>query len=354
MKTVLLPPGARFPVSSNVFFSSVEYEYIKRAVRENGYWGPFVFDWAGSAGSQRSFYRLYIGKKRTLIIMKWNSNDYDWDYFLKLHEQHAVGDFSPRIIDYSHDLGILLLEDGGDRRLKDVMYNPISRQKKKEYLLQTLHRLSQWHKRVSAEGILSTRKFDLSYFLWESSYFQKHMQVLFPGLSEYFTDSWEHERRLIAQKLETVPQVLLHRDFQSENILLKDQKISFVDIQGARLGPAFYDYASLILDPYVYDACDDDLIFDMIETVVAGSEYYREEFYLCAIQRLMQALGAYGNLGIHKNKKRYLRYIHPAARMLSIVAERSPDAAAVKAAAEFIAAQNNDFKTKNTKKNKRH
>src|SRR4029453_8344214 len=87
---------------------------------------------------------------------------------------------------------------------------------------------------------------------------------------------------------------------------------------GMRPGMAEYDLASLLYDPYV----------DLTEAERAELiTYYREQqvkkgitiegdfdlkLRLCAMQRLMQALGAYGFLGLVKGHKHFLKYV-PAA-----------------------------------------
>jgi len=43
----------------------------------------------------------------------------------------------------------------------------------------------------------------------------------------------------------------MHRDFQSKNLMIKNEQIFVIDFQGARLGPPSYDLASLLFDPYV-------------------------------------------------------------------------------------------------------
>src|SRR4029453_13374440 len=91
-----------------------------------------------------------------------------------------------------------------------------------------------------------------------------------------------------------------------------------IDFQGMRPGLAEYDLASLLYDPYV----------DLTEAERAESiTYYREQqvkkgitidgdfdsrLCQCAMQRLMQALGAYGFLGLVKGHKHFLEYV-PAA-----------------------------------------
>jgi N-acetylmuramate 1-kinase len=115
-----------------------------------------------------------------------------------------------------------------------------------------------------------------------------------------------------------LPRVLVHRDFQSQNIIMRNGQAHLIDFQGMRPGLAEYDLASLLYDPYV----------DLTEAERAELiTYYREQqvkkgltidsdfdsrLRLCAMQRLMQALGAYGFLGLVKGHKHFLKYV-PAA-----------------------------------------
>jgi N-acetylmuramate 1-kinase len=83
-----------------------------------------------------------------------------------------------------------------------------------------------------------------------------------------------------------------------------------------RPGLAQYDLASMLYDPYV----------DLSEAERAELiEHYRvknprldsgETLRLCAVQRLMQALGAYGFLGLVKGQQQFLKYIPAAMKSL--------------------------------------
>ncbi len=128
--------------------------------------------------------------------------------------------------------------------------------------------------------------------------------------------------REIPKQLASLPRVLVHRDFQSQNIIIQNRRANLIDFQGMRPGLAEYDLASLLYDPYV----------DLSETERAELiTYYREQqsesettrdgdfdskLRLCAMQRLMQALGAYGFLGLVKGNKNFLEYIPRAVRSL--------------------------------------
>ena len=114
----------------------------------------------------------------------------------------------------------------------------------------------------------------------------------------------------------------MHRDFQSQNIIIRNGQAYLIDFQGMRPGLAEYDLASLLYDPYV----------DLPESERAElTAYYRGrqrengvaingdfgiKLRLCAMQRLVQALGAYGFLGLVKGHKHFLK--HVAAAMQSL------------------------------------
>lgn len=116
----------------------------------------------------------------------------------------------------------------------------------------------------------------------------------------------------LASELAALPRFLVHRDFQSRNVMVRDHGIFLIDYQGLRWGRPEYDLASILLDPYV------DLSAPQREHLLrfyhsAYREDPWEEFvdiYLkCAAQRLMQALGAYGNLGRNLGKAEFLNFI---------------------------------------------
>jgi hypothetical protein len=132
----------------------------------------------------------------------------------------------------------------------------------------------------------------------------------------------------LAEQLAAYPRVLIHRDFQSQNILICDEQAYLIDFQGMRPGLGAYDLASLLYDPYVTLSPAERE--QLIEYYLKGSEYRgtREEFIdlflRCALQRLLQALGAYGVIGVRRRKPEFLRHIAPAIENLREVASLLP------------------------------
>jgi aminoglycoside/choline kinase family phosphotransferase len=122
--------------------------------------------------------------------------------------------------------------------------------------------------------------------------------------------------------------VLVHRDFQSQNIIIRNGQAYLIDFQGMRPGLAEYDLASLVYDPYVNLSAAErmELIAyyreQQIKNGVVVNGEFTDKLRLCAMQRLMQALGAYGFLGLVKGHKHFLKHIPKALESLrGIVAD---------------------------------
>src|SRR2546423_10254052 len=60
-----------------------------------------------------------------------------------------------------------------------------------------------------------------------------------------------HSLGRMAERLAGRPRLLVHRDFQSQNIIMRNGQAHLIDFQGMRPGLAEYDLASLLFDPYV-------------------------------------------------------------------------------------------------------
>lgn len=133
----------------------------------------------------------------------------------------------------------------------------------------------------------------------------------------------------LAAELAALPRVFVHRDFQSQNIMIKADNAYLIDFQGLRPGLAQYDLASLVYDPYVTldESQRTELINYYIEKNIFGSkaaDQFRRILDICAVQRLMQALGAYGFLGLVKERLVFLQHIPTALASLKLVLARIP------------------------------
>ena len=176
-------------------------------------------------------------------------------------------------------------------------------------------RLFYWQSiKIPQDSTIQKRRFDTEALLWETDYFKTHISALIPELAPLFDERWEQERVALAQRVSTYQQVLMHRDFQAENIIIHEGVVRFIDIQGVRMGPGEYDIASLLYDPYLSPLMTDSLRSDMLTLCIEHSGSYDivDRVHYAGLQRLMQALGAYGNLSLNKGKPRYRTFVQPA------------------------------------------
>jgi aminoglycoside/choline kinase family phosphotransferase len=275
-------------------------------------------------GSDRKFYRVRCSSEQSLILVKYNlEREENRHYveiaqFLETHEIRA-----PRIYYHDADEGLIWLEDLGENDLFGYRAEPwLVRRAFYESALdevRKLHRLPEhvcveMHRHLPAE-------FNAALYLWEQNYFFENCLGRYFEVDKATIDNVAglpalHE---IAENLAGRSRVLVHRDFQSQNILLRNSQAYLIDFQGMRPGLAHYDLASLLYDPYV-DQTEDERN-ELLEHYCGGKpdQDFTETLRLCAMQRLMQALGAYGFLGLVKGHQHFLQHIPKAVRSLGEV-----------------------------------
>ncbi len=282
---------------------------------------------AGKAGSDRSFLRVNsVGStNNSWILILWDSHDSDWDRFLTLQEEMSQqSPLLPAIYAADEAHGLILEEDCGERTLKDFCRTIDNPKNIVGVYHQVCDALIAWQN-IDPDTCanLTSRVLDREMFLWETDYFATHCVSEYFGLDSLLSSEWDHERNLLAEEAAALPLVCLHRDFQSENIMLYRDTIRFVDYQGARLGAAEYDIASLLFDPYI-SILNNEIRYGILDYYITKSKraVTRETCHIAALQRLAQALGAYGNLSLHKGKDAYREYIQPALNTLCQVLKK--------------------------------
>lgn len=165
--------------------------------------------------------------------------------------------------------------------------------------------------------------FDAALYAWEQDYFFEQFAARFCEADAETTRAVREsaELRELVDELSGLPRFLIHRDFQSQNILISGEKPWLIDYQGMRLGRPEYDLASLLYDPYVpLSSAEREEMLRYYHRELASIQEPWESFARrvdrCAVQRLMQALGAYGFLGMVKGQRAFLEHIPTAVARL--------------------------------------
>ena len=281
-------------------------------------------------GSDRNFYRIRCSEEQSLILVKYNLEREENRHYVpiaKFLDTHGIR--VPKI--YFHDPaeGLIWIEDLGDTDL--YSYHRESWLVRRAFYESALDQIVTLHSlpesvRVTMKEHLPA-EFDAALYLWEQNYFFENCMGRYFKLDQAKREELTTLPALhdIAERLGSLPRVLVHRDFQSQNIIIRNGQPYLIDFQGMRPGLAEYDLASLLYDPYVdlTEAERAELIGYCREQRINHGMAINGEFdiklRLCAMQRLMQALGAYGFLGLVKGHKHFLKHVSAAMKSLRCI-----------------------------------
>jgi N-acetylmuramate 1-kinase len=280
-------------------------------------------------GSERRFFRLRQGTAHVIALIsprqKYQGIDENDSYFLIGKHLHQRNVPVPHI--YWADLarGCFLLEDLGDFHLQTHVNR---RRIDIVTAYQRVVRLLVDMQQRAREGFEKGFCFDAvaydSAFVYqrELEYFRERFLNGCLGL-EIGPDDLRQDFERIAEAagVNTFEHVI-HRDFQSRNIMISGQRLRLVDFQGMRFGPPAYDLASLLLDPYVRISQEMELkalalYWSKARGYLGGSfERFLESYGVLRLCRNLQVLGAFSYLGLFRGKKHFLRYLPRAWKQL--------------------------------------
>ncbi len=177
--------------------------------------------------------------------------------------------------------------------------------------------------------------FDAGLYRWEQEYFAEHLIGRHLGLNpaDFLA---QPELQAMADWLAVLPRVPVHRDCQSQNIMLHEGAAWLIDFQGMRYGRKEYDLASLLYDPYMQlsEAERNELL--QLWQALDAAPLPADVFAACAMQRLMQALGAFANIGYNQQRDWYLNLIPAGLAALRHAAAHTPAHSPASPVAECI------------------
>lgn len=305
--------------------------FIKEFLLSHGYSDESCVESAGSAGSGRLYYRIKQYKRSSILQVNAESNE-DFKNFVSFGKYfHSINLPVPRIYSVDEKNSQVLMEDLGKRSLFDYTLpeEPLSGNVRILYqdVIQALIKFQESSSSVFMNRPdIGARKFDYAALKWETDYFSTNYLKRIAKVDEIPSYVQEFFSTL-ACSVDSHQKVLMHRDFQSQNIMIRpNSEIAFVDFQGARRGSMYYDLASLLFDPYT--SLPLFLVIDFFEywrTDFSENKSFSKEdswvsFLEAAMQRIMQALGAYGFLSKEKGLTTFEQFIEPGkARLIEIL-----------------------------------
>lgn len=284
-------------------------------------------------GSDRSYYRVtahgpHDGPDSAILMVYTDRRADNLSFFAATEVLALAGARVPEIYHHDEVRKLAWLEDLGRRDLHDWHADEAMRVPLYKSALEQVSHVHSLHWEEIPEPLQAKMQpaFDESLYAWEQGYFFKEFAARFSAAGEerLALIQAQEEFAELRRTLAALPRSLVHRDFQSQNLIIRGDCAWMIDYQGLRQGRPEYDIASLLYDPYVsLSGAERSELRDYYFGLRAGSDCSPRLLAMCACQRLMQALGAYGKLGIGDNKPSFLRHIRPAVANLKSVLRES-------------------------------
>ena len=205
-----------------------------------------------SSGSNRRYFRVH-GDTRTLIAVKGTCAEENRAFWTIAGHFREQGLNVPRVFAHSDDFLFYLQEDLGN----DILFNRIAegREKgefsdaEKALLLKTIRALPALQFK-GAEGLdfsicYPQPAFDRQMISFDQNYF-KYCFLKATGL-EFSEIELDKDFKTMSDVLmKSMSDTFLYRDFQARNVMIRYGEPYFIDFQGGRKGPVYYDVASFI------------------------------------------------------------------------------------------------------------
>jgi len=265
--------------------------------------------------SGRTIVRVKAGSRDPFIGIHWTDERPDNDFFVPV--ARFLRKSRLRVPEILHDHSryrVALVEDLGDVDLLSMKERPFA--DRLPFYRSALEQVDKlFYARLPKDFELMP-PFDAGMYRWEQEYF---FEAYVEGILGLDADAMRRDEALqsLAERLGTGARHLVHRDFQSQNLLVRDGQVWMIDFQGMRRGRQEYDLASLVFDPYLdHTAEEREALLDLWEDI-SDERPETNLFRECAAQRLMQALGAYGNILKSRGDEWYRPHAATAARLLS-------------------------------------
>lgn len=278
---------------------------------------PASVDKLPQSGSDRVYFRVR-GHDGSTCIATWNHHVRENNTFISFSRHfRSRGCPVPEILAVNQNQTIYLQEDLGDVSLLNCL--------EKEGYSENVYGL--FRKSLLALAHLQIRgneELDYSWCITSKEFGQKAILSDLLYFKYYFLDTLQiaYDKEQLIEDFEALSTYLTHvdhkyfmfRDFQSRNILIRDEAVHFIDFQGGMKGALQYDVASLLWQAKAElpDTWKNSLLeyyMDCIEAILQNRidrSRFSSQYNGYVLIRLLQVLGAYGFRGLFERKAHFL------------------------------------------------
>lgn len=268
--------------------------------------------------SFRSYHRLTVAAGDTTchyIIMDAPPDKESIKEFIAVDKLMADVVHVPKLIAINEAQGFIVLEDLGDTDFADVIAKTTAEDMTatEQHYQQAMRELLAIQRLDIADAQAIIPDYDAALLTREMGLFT---EWFLPYIGVELTDKtqtlWQNLQAEIINQVTAQPQVVVHRDFHSRNlmILANSDRLGVVDFQDAVIGAYTYDLASLLRDAYIN--FDDSWVYAKIkqfyqlkQPTVTINEF-TADFNVMSMQRHLKVLGIFVRLSQRDGKDRYL------------------------------------------------
>jgi aminoglycoside/choline kinase family phosphotransferase len=273
------------------------------------------------SGSSRQYFRL--SKNNFSAIGAYNYDISENKAFIAMSNHFKMAGLNvPEIYSINDDYDCYITEDLGDNILFNLItehsklhgFNDVIFELYKSVIDNLLLFQFKGHMQFDYSVCYPVNEFNKQSILWDLNYF-KYFFLKLSGINfdELKLDKDFEKLSLFLDAAQR--NCFMYRDFQTRNIILKDNKLYFIDYQGGRKGTIYYDLASLLFQAKINMPVNakEKLIEYYLSKLIGyqyinNDEFYRY-FYAFALLRILQTLGAYGYRGYYEHKGHFIQSI---------------------------------------------
>ena len=263
---------------------------------------------ASADASFRQYFRVTnTQENKTYIVMDAPPEKEDCHPFVLVTELiRSCGVNAPDIIALDLHQGFLLLDDLGDTPYLDLLNNDTAEQ----LYIDAIDALIKMQNIDALLPAYNEKLLQTELDLFETWYLNRHLNVqLNDNLKQALHDTFT----LLIRNAEEQPQVFVHRDYHSRNLMLSESNNpGVIDYQDAVIGPITYDLVSLFKDCYI--EWPPEKVEHWLDLYLARiiPDFFIEKptlmrwFDLMGVQRHLKVLGIFSRLNYRDGKTQYL------------------------------------------------
>ena len=275
-----------------------------------------------SSGSNRRYFRLTAEDDSTIIGVMGTSEDENIA-FVKIAEHfRRQGLPVPEVYGMSEDKKFYIQQDLGDNILFKMTEKGRTcgsfNDDEREMLRKTMAKLPSLQF-LGADGLdfsicYPQPEFDERMISFDLNYF-KYCFLKATGIEFSEIKLEDDFRRMSDILMRSTSATFLYRDFQSRNVMFHNNEPYFIDFQGGRKGPIYYDVASFVWQAKANYS--EELREELLKTYLdalrqympVDEAYFRQQLRHFVLFRTLQVLGAYGFRGYFEKKPHFLQSV---------------------------------------------